>query len=251
MNVQWAVKGTDIYIIEVNPRASRTVPFVSKAIGFPLAQIAAKVMAGMTLKELEFTEEIVPEHLAVKHPVFPFNKFSGTDIILSPEMKSTGESLGIDTHLGSAFGKAYEATGNKLPLTGTVFISVKDSDKREVIPLARQLLDLGFKIISTRGTAKMLNRNGISCDVVKKIAEGRPNITDHLKNGDVQLVLNTPSGIGPRFDEMKIRQLTVTQGVSCITTLAAGDAIVSAIRAKKELGARVVSIQEYHDGTVK
>ncbi len=250
MNIQWAVKGTEIYIIEVNPRASRTVPFVSKAIGIPLAQIGARVMGGRTLESLGFTEEVVPEHMAVKHPVFPFNKFSGTDIILTPEMRSTGESLGIDFDLGSAFGKAYEATGNLLPLEGCVFISVKDGDKREVVPLARQLLGLGFKIIATKGTAKMLTRNGIENSVVKKIAEGRPNITDHLKNDEVHLVINTPSGVGPRFDETKIRQLTVTRGVSCITTLAAADAIISAIAAKKGRGIRVASVQEYTAGTV-
>ncbi|MFT7618688.1 MAG: carbamoyl-phosphate synthase large subunit [Planctomycetota bacterium] len=250
MNIQWAVKGTEIFIIEVNPRASRTVPFVSKAIGLPLAQIGARVMGGKTLEELGFTEEVVPDHMAVKHPVFPFNKFTDTDIILTPEMRSTGESLGIDFDLGSAFGKAYEATGNKLPLEGCVFVSVKDSDKREVIPLARQLVALGFEIISTKGTAKMLTRNGIPVRTVKKIAEGRPNITDHLKNDEVHLVINTPSGIGPRFDETKIRQLTVTRGVSCITTLAAADAIVSAIAAKKNRGIRVASVQEYNAGTI-
>ncbi|MCB9831498.1 MAG: carbamoyl-phosphate synthase large subunit [Planctomycetes bacterium] len=251
MNVQWAVRGEEIYIIEVNPRASRTVPFVSKAIGVLLAQIGAKVMGGMKLTELGFTEEVIPEHLTVKQPVFPFNKFAGTDIILSPEMRSTGESLGIDYDLGSAYGKAYEATGNALPLEGCVFVSVKDSDKREVIPLARQLVALGFEMVATKGTAKMLSRNGIPNRVVKKIAEGRPNITDHLKNGEIQLVINTPSGVGPRFDEAKIRRLTVTRGVSCITTLAAADAIVSAIAAKKERGIRVASIQEYLANTVR
>ena len=245
MNVQWAVKDAEIYMIEVNPRASRTVPFVSKAIGVPLAKIGAKVMTGLTLDELGFTEEVVPEHMAVKQPVFPFNKFPGSDIILGPEMRSTGESLGIDSDLGSAFGKAYEATGNVLPLKGTVFVSVKDSDKRELIPLARQLAALGFEFVATHGTSKMLTRNGIDNTVVLKIAEGRPNVADLLKNGEIVLVINTPSGVGPRTDEAQIRRLTISRGVSCITTLAAADAIVSGIASKLRYGLRVQALQEF------
>ncbi len=245
MNVQFAVKDAEIYIIEVNPRASRTVPFVSKAIGVPLAKLGAQVMAGRTLDELGFTKEIVPEHMAVKAPVFPFSKFPGSDIILGPEMRSTGESFGIDEDLGVAFAKSYEATGNLLPLEGTVFVSVKDADKREIIPVARELVSLGFDLVATGGTSKVLDRNGIANRRIKKIVEGRPNVADHLKNGEIVLVINTPSGVGPRTDEAKIRGVAVQQGITCVTTLAAAQAIVAGIGSKKRVGARVKSIQEY------
>ncbi|MEE9394106.1 MAG: carbamoyl-phosphate synthase large subunit [Planctomycetota bacterium] len=245
MNVQWAVRDAEIFIIEVNPRASRTIPFVSKAIGVPLAKIGALVMAGKTLKELGFTKEIIPEHMAVKQPVFPFDKFPGTDIILSPEMRSTGESIGLDYDLGSAFGKSFEATGSSLPLEGTVFISVKDADKRHIPPMARQLVSLGFKLIATGGTAKILTRNGVPNTAIHKIAEGRPNVADYLKNGEVVLVINTPSGTGPRTDEAKIRGVAISRGIPCLTTLPAAQALISAIDAKKRLGVRVAALQDY------
>jgi carbamoyl-phosphate synthase large subunit len=245
MNVQWAVKDAEVYMIEVNPRASRTVPFVSKAIGVPLAKIGAKAMVGITLEQQGFTREVSPSHSAVKFPVFPFSKFPGSDIILGPEMRSTGESMGIDEDIGAAFAKAYEATGHKLPLEGTVFISVKDADKREILALARQLNACGFKILATGGTAKVLTRNGVANERIKKIAEGRPNVTDYLKNREINLVINTPSGIGPRTDEAAIRRLAIAQGISCITTLAGAAAAISAIEAKRRFGARVRSLQEY------
>ncbi len=245
MNVQWAVKGGEIFMIEVNPRASRTVPFVSKAIGHPLAKIAAKVMAGMSLEELGFTEEVVPEHTSVKHPVFPFNKFPGCDIILGPEMKSTGESVGMDLVMGSAFGKAYEATGLELPTDGCVFVSVKDSDKREVLVMAKRLLAMGFSIVATRGTARVLARNGVPHRVVMKLAEGRPNVTDLLRNREIGLIINTPSGMGSRTDEASIRQLAIAQGISCITRLAAASAAIDAIETRKAKASHIASLQEY------
>ncbi|MEZ6197519.1 MAG: carbamoyl-phosphate synthase large subunit [Planctomycetota bacterium] len=248
MNVQWAVKDAEIYMIEVNPRASRTVPFVAKAIGVSLAAIGAKVMAGKTLEELGFTEEVVPNHVAVKQPVFPFNKFAGSDIILSPEMRSTGESIGMDFDFGSAFGKAHEAAGHRLPLEGKVFISVKDADKRQIPAFARQVSALGFEILATQGTAKVLQRSGVPVTAIRKLAEGRPNVTDFLKNGEVALVVNTPSGTGSRTDEAKIRRLAITRAIPCITTLAAAEAIVAAIAAKKRHGARVHSLQDYAAG---
>lgn len=245
MNVQWAVKSGEIFMIEVNPRASRTVPFVSKAIGAPLAKIAAKVMAGMTLEELDFTKDITPEHTSVKHPVFPFNKFPGSDIILGPEMKSTGESVGMDLEMGSAFGKAYEATGLQLPMDGSVFISVKDSDKRDVVPMAKRLVSMGFTLVATRGTAGVLVRNGVPHRVVMKLAEGRPNVTDLLRNREISLIINTPSGIGSRTDEARIRQLAIAQGISCITRLAAASAAIDAIETRQQKRTHISSLQEY------
>jgi carbamoyl-phosphate synthase large subunit len=245
MNVQFAVRGDHVYVLEVNPRASRTAPFVSKAIGRPLAKLAARVMAGETLAKLGFTEEITPKHSGVKQPVFPFSKFPGCDIILGPEMRSTGEAMGIDRHLGRAFAKAHEACGNRLPEEGAVFVSVKDADKREILPIAQALDRLGLKIHATGGTWKILERYGIPAVRVKKIAEGRPNVTDYLKNREIKLVINTPSGKGPRTDEAKIRGLAVAQGIPCITTLAGAAAAISAIEAKKRRNIDVAALQDY------
>src|SRR5580700_10894355 len=205
MNVQYAVKGEKVYVLEVNPRASRTVPFVSKAIGFPLAKLAAKVMAGKTLKELNFTKEIWPKYWAVKESVFPFNRFHGQDILLSPEMRSTGEVMGLDDDLGIAYAKSQMAANAPLPLQGRVFISVSDADKTEVAAIARQFADLGFEIVSTGGTARVLTEAGLKVGLVFKLAEGRPNTLDLLKNREIQLVINTPAGQTPRADEVKIR----------------------------------------------
>ncbi len=246
MNVQFAVKGSDVFILEVNPRASRTVPFVSKAIGVPLAKLAARVMAGETLQDLGFTATVTPEHIAVKYPVFPFNKFPGCDIILGPEMRSTGESMGIDASIGAAFLKAHVAAGNQLPVEGVVFVSVKDSDKREIVPLAQRLDRLGLKLVATGGTFKILQRHGIPCVRVNKIAEGRPNITDYIKNREVRLVINTPSGKGPRTDEARIRGLAVAYGIPCITTLAGAAMALSAIEARARGGIGVRSLQAWH-----
>jgi carbamoyl-phosphate synthase large subunit len=250
MNVQLAVKGDQVYILEVNPRASRTVPFVSKAIGIPIAKIAARVMAGEKLADLGFTKEVTPDHTAVKQPVFPFNKFPGCDIILGPEMRSTGEVMGLDSDLGRAFAKAHEAAGHRLPEEGLVFVSVKDADKREIVSIAQRLDHIGLKILATHGTWKILERMGIPAIRVRKIAEGRPNITDYLKNREVRLVINTPSGKGPRTDEARIRGLAVSQGIPCITTLAGAAAAVSAIEAKKRRTTTVTALQDYHPSPV-
>jgi carbamoyl-phosphate synthase large subunit len=247
MNVQFAIKGTEIYILEVNPRASRTVPFVSKSVGVPLAKIAARVMAGEKLVDLGFTDEVVPDHMAVKNPVFPFHKFPGCDIILGPEMRSTGESMGIDLSIGSAFLKAHISAGNDLPLEGLVFISVKDADKRDIVALAQRLDRLGLGLVATEGTWKILERHGIPATSVKKIAEGRPNITDYMKNREIRLVINTPSGKGPRTDEANIRGLAVAQGIPCITTLAGAATAISAIEAASKGGIGVSPLQRYHE----
>lgn len=231
MNVQFAVSrdGT-VYVLEVNPRASRTVPFVSKASGIPLARNAALIMVGKTLDELGLFEEITPKHFSVKESVFPFNKFPGVDIILGPEMRSTGEVMGIDDTFPMAFAKSQIAANSALPESGTVFISVADRDKVEVVPVARALADMGYRLISTRGTALALQQADINVEVVPKIQEGRPNLIDHMKNGQVKLVINTPSGKGARTDEGKIRAAAVGHRVTCITTLAAAQAAVEACR---------------------
>ena len=246
MNVQFAVKGEEIFILEVNPRASRTVPFVSKAVGKSIAKIAARVMAGESLEAIGFTEEVVPSHFSVKNPVFPFHKFQGCDIILGPEMRSTGETMGIDRQIGSAFLKAHLGAGNRLPTKGLVFVSVKDADKRDIVALALRMDRLGLSMISTAGTWKILERHGIPAVCVKKIAEGRPNITDYIKNGEVRMVINTPSGKGTRTDEARIRSLAVGQGIPCVTTLWGAAAAISAIEAAVRGGVEVAPIQEYH-----
>ena len=219
MNVQYAIKDGTVYVLEVNPRASRTVPFTSKAIGTPLAKLAAKVMAGNTLKELGFTGEIVPDYWAVKESVFPFNRFLGQDILLSPEMKSTGEVMGLDTDLGTAYAKSQMAAGGSLPLTGRVFISVSDNHKSAAVDLARRFTELGFKLISTSGTAAVLKETGLEVESIYKLAEGRPNTIDLLKNNEIQLVINTPDGQVPRADEIKIRTTAVYTNTPIITTI--------------------------------
>jgi carbamoyl-phosphate synthase large subunit len=246
MNAQFAVKEDVVYVLEVNPRASRTIPFVSKAIGVPLAKLAAKVMTGMKLKDLGFTQEIIPEQVSVKESVFPFNRFPGVDIILGPEMKSTGEVMGIDVDFGRAFIKSQIAAGQNLPLSGNVFISVKNKDKRQITFIAKRLVDLGFNLISTQGTAKALKSNGIAVKEIHKIQEGRPNILDLIKNREIHLIVNTPSGKVPRVDEVKIRSLAVQYGVPCITTISGAQASVNGIEAmlKKEL--EVKALQDYH-----
>ena len=246
MNVQYAIKDETIYVLEVNPRASRTVPFVSKATGVPLAKIAAKVMTGMSLEEAGLTREAVPIHIAVKESVLPFVKFPGIDIILGPEMKSTGEVMGIDTDFGRAYCKSQLAAFHKVPSSGTVFISVKDRDKTPlIVSAARQLTGFGFSVISTSGTAKFLRDYGIEATTVMRVSEGRPNILDRIREGRIQLVINTPSGKIPRQDEVLIRSTAVSFGVPVVTTLPGADAYVRAIRTllAGELG--VKPIQEY------
>ena len=246
MNIQFAIKDRTIYILEVNPRASRTVPFVSKAIGIPLAKLAARVMAGKSLKELGYTKEIVPVHVSVKEAVFPFIKFPGVDTILGPEMKSTGEVMGIDNDFGKAFGKAQQAAGVKLPLNGTVFISIKDSDKRYIIELSKKLHEMGFTIVATKGTSNFLNEHGISNQPVLKVAEGRPHVVDSMKSGDIQMVINTSFGAKAVKDSYDIRRTALTQNIAYYTTIAGAKAAVSAIDALKRETLDVKPIQEYH-----
>jgi len=245
MNVQYAIKDGGVYVLEVNPRASRTVPFVSKAIGRPLAKLAAKVMTGRTLKELRFTEELTPDYWAVKESVFPFNRFHGQDILLSPEMKSTGEVMGLDTDLGIAYAKSQMASGSSLPLEGRVFISVSDAHKAEVADLAKHFADLGFKLSSTTGTATVLAKAGLEVESVPKLAEGRPNTLDLLKNNEIQLVVNTPSGQAPRADEIKIRTTAIYTNTPIMTTIGSAKAAAEGIAALKQNGYGVKPLQEY------
>jgi carbamoyl-phosphate synthase large subunit len=247
MNVQFAVKDEEVYVLEVNPRASRTVPFVSKAIGRPLAKIAARVMAGQTLKELDFTREILPKHYSVKEAVFPFIKFPGVDITLGPEMRSTGEVMGIDANLGIAYGKAQMSAQPALPAGGNVFISVKDSDKPSVVPIAKEFANLGFTIYATGGTARVLTDAGIPVKLLYKLQEGRPNILDLIKNGEMQFIINTPSGQKPRRDEVVIRSAAVAARVATMTTLRGAQASSAAIQSLKDAGYGVKSLQEYHE----
>ncbi len=246
MNVQYAVKGETVYVLEVNPRASRTVPFVSKAIGVPLAKLAAKVMAGKTLKQLGFTSEIWPQYWAVKESVFPFNRFHGQDILLSPEMRSTGEVMGLDADLGIAYAKSQMAAGGPLPLKGRVFISVSDAHKQEVAEVARLFAELGFELTATAGTAAVLRKAGLNVSQIFKLAEGRPNSLDLLKNREIQLVINTPAGQTPRSDEVKIRTTAVYSGTPIMTTISGARAAAHGIAALREHGYSVKTLQEYH-----
>jgi len=246
MNVQYAVKDEKVFVLEVNPRASRTVPFVSKAIGVPLAKLAAKVMAGKTLKDLGFTKEIRPKYWAVKESVFPFNRFHGQDILLSPEMRSTGEVMGLDADLGIAYAKSQIAAGASLPLGGKVFISVSDAHKKPATALAKQFAELGFELVATSGTAAVLEKAGLNVQRIFKLAEGRPNAIDLLKNKEIQFVINTPSGATPRADEIKIRTTAVYTGTPIMTTLSGAKAAVLGIAALKKSGYGVKTLQEYH-----
>ena len=246
MNVQYAVKGDVVYVLEVNPRASRTVPFTSKAIGKPLAKLAAKVMAGKTLKELGFTEEVWKKYWAVKESVFPFNKFHGQDILLSPEMRSTGEVMGLDADLGTAYAKSQMAANSPLPLKGKVFISVSDAHKAHVAEVVRLYADLGFEIVATGGTATVIERAGLKVQRIFKLTEGRPHVVDLLKNKEIQLVINTPSGATPREDEIKIRTTAVYTGTPIMTTLSGAKAAALGIAALKKSGYAVKTVQEYH-----
>ncbi len=245
MNIQFAVKGDQVYILEANPRASRTVPFVSKAIGHPLAKLAARVMSGKTLAELGFTNEVIPTHIAVKEVVLPFDKFTGTDALLGPEMRSTGEVMGIDLDFGKAFAKAVLGANQKLPLQGTIFISMNDRDKTTVIPVAKDLADLGFKLIATAGTCKALKDQGLTVDLILKVHEGRPNIEDAIKNNEIQLIINTPTGSTALEDDRSIRRTALAYKVPIITTIAGAKATAAAIRSLQQQPLQVKSIQEY------
>ena len=246
MNVQFAVKDEQVYVLEVNPRASRTVPFVSKAIGVPLAKLAAKVMAGQTLKELGFTEEIIPPHFAVKEAVFPFSRFPGVDITLGPEMRSTGEVMGIDTDLGMAFAKSQTAAGSPLPQKGNLFISVKDSDKAQAVELSKAYVELGFNLFATSGTAAALEAAEIPVKKLFKLAEGRPHVLDMIQNGEIAFIVNTPSGKTPRQDEVKIRGAAVSFRIPIMTTLSAAAASIRGIRSLQAKGMAVRTLQELH-----
>jgi carbamoyl-phosphate synthase large subunit len=246
MNIQYAIKGDQIYMLEVNPRASRTIPYVSKSIGVPLAKLAAKVMAGAKLKDLGFTKEVDISYYTVKESVFPFVKFPGTDIVLGPEMKSTGEVMGIDYDYGAAQYKAQLAAGNKLPKQGLVFISVRDKAKQEILEIAKDLQALGFGLISTSGTYKFLTDNGLEVEKVAKVHEGvRPNVVDKIKNGKIAFVINIPEGKKSRLDGESIRRVMLSYSVPYVTSLEAAKASVIAIKASQK-GVSVTPIQEYY-----
>ena len=246
MNVQWAVRGTKVYILEANPRASRTVPFVSKAIGQPLAKMAARAMLGETLKQIGVVERLEPPYFSVKAPVFPFNKFHGVDTILGPEMKSTGEVMGVDARFGTAFAKAMVGAGNSLPRDGKVFVSVRDEDKRLIVPLVDRLHSLGFEIVATGGTARTLQNAGIPVQRVMKIHEGRPHVLDLVVNREVRLIINTPSGRRERGDDRRIRSAAVNHRIPCITTLSAASATIQGMEAWLKKPLSVTPLQEYH-----
>jgi carbamoyl-phosphate synthase large subunit len=246
MNIQMAVKNSHVYILEVNARASRTIPFISKAVGVPLAKLAAKVMIGKTLKEIGYTKEVIPPYRCVKESVFPFNRFPGVDIILGPEMRSTGEVMGIDKDFGSAYLKSQIAAYQFLPKTGSVFISVKDRDKAKIVPIAKELKKLGFNLFATDGTARALQEKGIESKIMPKVSEGRPNILDYLKNKEMHLIINTPSGRLPRQDEIVIRSTAILYNIPVITTIAGAIASVQAIEDMHIEEMSVKSIQEYH-----
>ena len=247
MNIQFAVKDEDLYVIEVNPRASRTVPFVSKSIGVPLAKLAAKIMVGKTLKELGFTEEVLPPHHCVKEAVFPWPRFPGIDIVLGPEMKSTGEVMGIDRDMGMAYAKAQISAFNPLPKGGNVFFSVNDRDKERAVPVARDLAELGFSIYATGGTYKHFKEGGIEVNRLYKLAERkRPNVVDMMKNGEIQFIINTPSGHEAREDEVTIRSGAVANKISHCTNLSAAEASILGIRSLQERELTVTTLQEFH-----
>jgi carbamoyl-phosphate synthase large subunit len=254
MNVQYAIQRDTVYVLEVNPRASRTVPFVSKATGVPLAKVAARLMVGRRLSDMKLplvhhngvAEIAVHDYYSVKSPVFPFNKFRGVDTILGPEMRSTGEVMGISTSYGLAFAKAQLAAGQKLPRTGTVFISVNDRDKRHIGPLGVELVALGFKLVATRGTASAFRAAGVACEEVFKVNEGRPNIVDLIKTGKIHLVFNTPLGRESFYDEKSIRRAAIRYNIPCITTLSAAQAAVRGIHAVIELKREVACLQDLH-----
>jgi carbamoyl-phosphate synthase large subunit len=247
MNVQYAVYGGELYVIEANPRASRTVPFVSKAIGVPLAKMACRLMLGEKIADLALPAEDAPiDHISVKEAVLPFDRFEGSDAVLGPEMRSTGEVMGVARDFPTAFAKAQAAAGASLPAAGTVFITVTDSDKPGAVAIAQQLHDLGFRVIATRGTAEAIQRMGIPATAINKIGEGSPHVVDWIENGDVDLVVNTPTGSGARTDGWEIRRAAIAHGIPALTTLSAGLSAARAIAAARQGDAGVLSLQELH-----
>jgi carbamoyl-phosphate synthase large subunit len=245
MNIQFAVQGDQVYILEANPRASRTVPFVSKAIGVPLAKMAVRVMSGKSLQSLGFYEEVIPGHISVKEAVLPFTKFPGTDIILGPEMRSTGEVMGIDSDFGKAFAKAESAASQILPLKGTVFVSMNDRDKEAAVPVVKDLMDLGLKVVATAGTRQVLQKHGLEVEVVLKLHEGRPHVLDWIKNGQIQLIVNTPIGATAQIDDRLIRRTALAYKIPIVTTIAGAKATAAAIRSLQSQPLDVKALQDY------
>jgi carbamoyl-phosphate synthase large subunit len=246
MNAQFAIKDEVVYVLEVNPRASRTVPYLSKATGVPLAKVAARVMLGHSLAEQGIDDDLEVEGVFVKTPVFPFVRFPGVDTILGPEMKSTGEVMGGAPSFGVAYAKALMGAGQRLPMHGTAFISVNNSDKPNVLGVARGLVELGFSLVATRGTAAYLRAHGLPVEVVYKINEGRPHVGDRITNGEITLVVNTPLGRESFFDDRTVRRAAMMHGVPCVTTLTGASATVAAIKALGEHGLDVCALQDYH-----
>jgi carbamoyl-phosphate synthase large subunit len=250
MNIQFAVVGAqgyspNVYILEANPRASRTVPFVSKATGVPLAKLASLIMSGKTLEEIGFTKEVIPSHIAVKEAVLPFNKFPGTDTLLGPEMRSTGEVMGIDTDFGRAYAKAELGAGEQLPLEGTVFVTMNDRDKTAVVPIVKEFIDMGFLVIATEGTRRTLKENGLDVELILKLHEGRPHVLDAIKNRKIQIIINTPSGGEAQSDGRLIRRTALTYKIPIITTIAGAKATAAAIRSLQNTNLDVRVIQDY------
>jgi carbamoyl-phosphate synthase large subunit len=246
LNIQYAVRDNDIYILEVNPRASRTVPFVSKATGLPFAKIATRIMVGISLRKQGITSDPMPTYFSVKESVLPFVRFPGVDTILGPEMKSTGEVMGIDRDIGLAFAKSQIAAGQMVPDSGKVFLSVKDSDKSSIVALGKKFEEMGFEILSTPGTARVLMDRGIEVACLPKLNEGRPNILDYIKNRNVNLLINTPSGPLPRRDEVSIRSIAVSYGIPLVTTIAGAEAMANAIRSFRGGCCNIQSLQEIY-----
>ncbi|MGH6984069.1 MAG: carbamoyl-phosphate synthase large subunit, partial [Stellaceae bacterium] len=249
MNVQFAVKDDEVYVLEVNPRASRTVPFVAKATGLPIAKIAARLMAGAALGDFTLKPRQKRKHVAVKEAVFPFNRFPGVDLILGPEMKSTGEVMGLDTDFGRAFAKSQLGSGVTLPLSGTVFVSVRNHDKRGLIEPCRRLHKMGFTLLATRGTAAALTEAGLPVEIVNKVLEGRPHVVDRMLSGDVQLVFNTTEGAREIADSFTLRRTALAYNIPYYTTVAGARAAVEAIAALKAGALDVAALQSYFEGS--
>jgi carbamoyl-phosphate synthase large subunit len=247
MNVQYAVlDNREVYVLEVNPRASRTVPFVSKVTGVPIAKVATRVMLGGKLADMGLDKPGAPlSHVGVKESVFPFNRFPGVDAVLGPEMKSTGEVMGIDRDFGLAFAKSQIAAGNLLPTSGTAFVSVKDADKQAALPTIRRLKAMGFELLATAGTSEFLDSHRVANRRINKVSEGRPHVVDEIKNGRIALIINTPSGRRPRADEVSIRSNAVAHGIPLVTTATAAEAVVDGIAALRAGRPGARSIQEY------
>ena len=247
MNIQYAVKENTLYVLEVNPRASRTVPFVSKATGVPLAKLATMVMLGKTLPELGLTEEVKVSHYAVKEAVFPFDRFDNVDTLLGPEMKSTGEVMGMDVCLGLAFAKSQLAAGQKIPTEGNVLLSMRHSDKPAIVPIAKKIIALGFNILATRGTAKILEENGVACTSVHKISEGRPHILDKIQDKQIQWIVNTSLGTRTTEDAYTIRRAALNYHLPYTTTIAGAESMVKAIGTMQQESMEPKSVQEYFE----